>query len=82
MSERKIRISCAGFVVLKDEYGRFCLLINKNQLDRHGKRVLTPIGGGIAAFPEGLKYFAASVQRASRRVMTFVSSCLRFPVGN
>ncbi|WP_028775438.1 hypothetical protein [Shimazuella kribbensis] len=53
---RKIRISCAGFIILLDEDGRYCLLINKNQLNRHGKRILTPIGGLIAVSPKGREF--------------------------
>ncbi|MXQ55008.1 hypothetical protein [Shimazuella alba] len=51
-----IRLSCAGFVILRDENGRYCLLVNENQLKRHGKKVLSPIGGGIAADQRGLDY--------------------------
>jgi hypothetical protein len=59
MTQRMIRISCPNFVVLTEEVDgvkRYALLINKNQLDRHEKRVLTPIGGGIAATSIGLEY--------------------------
>ncbi len=41
-----IRISCATLNRIQYEDGRFLLVLNKNRL-QNGKRVLTPIGGGL-----------------------------------
>lgn len=49
----EVRISSASFTRIRDEDGRFALLINKNRANK-GDIILTPIGGGIEATDEGL----------------------------
>lgn len=49
----EVRISSASFTRIRDEDGRFVLLVNKNRAKK-GDIILTPIGGGIEATDEGL----------------------------
>lgn len=51
-----MRISCVCFARIRDDRGRYCLLLNKGRLKYNHERVLSPIGGGLEFEPTGRAY--------------------------
>lgn len=50
----EVRVSSASLVQITDKDGSFALLRNRNRASK-GELVLTPIGGGIEATPQGIE---------------------------
>lgn len=54
-----MRICAPAFARIRDANGRYCLLVNKGRLKRGKGRILTPVGGGLAATIEGQNYLVS-----------------------
>ena len=51
-----MRVSALGFARIRDNAGRYCLLLNRGRLKHNGIRILSPIGGGFEAEPIGMAH--------------------------
>jgi len=51
-----LRIGAMCFAQIRDEQGRYCLLINKGRLKHNQERILSPVGGGLEVEKDGLNY--------------------------
>ncbi|HET6747394.1 MAG TPA: hypothetical protein VFH06_04790 [Candidatus Saccharimonadales bacterium] len=51
-----MRIGAMCFAQIRDEQGRYCLLLNKGRLKHSQERILSPVGGGIEGRDAGLKH--------------------------
>ncbi len=51
-----VRISVTGFARIRDDQGRYAVLVNKGRLTRGKGRILSPIGGGLEYTPQGRRY--------------------------
>lgn len=54
-----MRISGLALARILDHNGNYALILNKGELDRSGRRVLSPIGGGLEIMPRGKEHLTS-----------------------
>jgi len=54
-----MRICAPCFARIRDDQGRYCLLVNGGRLKHKNERVLSPVGGGLEFTPQGQAFLAS-----------------------